>query len=115
MRDKDAHTMMTALEIVKKHVGQDPSAVLCEHEDWDAMPREAWVAYHSLYVLQDSKYLEFVTGKLVKYVDKNMRWASAMDAVTAADMHRDCDVASPESVVEQMSKLTLRQLQIVGI
>ena len=33
----------------------------------------------------------------------------------AADMHRDFDVTSPESVVEHMSKLTLEQLEIVGI
>jgi hypothetical protein len=106
---------MMSLEIVMKYVGQDPAGVLCEHEDWDAMPHEAWVAYHSLNVLKDPEYLKFVTDKLVKYVDKNMRWASTMSAATAADIHRDCDVASPESIVETMSKLTLRQLEIVGI
>jgi hypothetical protein len=107
--------MPNALDMVMKYVGHDPSAVLCEHEDWDAMPRDAWVAYHSLNVLKDPTYLKFVTDKLQKYVSLNMKWASAMDAVTAADMHRDCDVTSPESVVEHMSKLSLRQLEIVGI
>ena len=98
--------MSGALEIVAKHVGEDPFAVLCEHDYWDASPHDVWVAYHSLHVLKDPTYLQFVTDKLM---------ASAMNAATAADMHRDCDVASPESVVEHMSKLTLEQLETVGI
>jgi hypothetical protein len=101
--------------MVLKYIGTDPSMLLCEHEDWDALERDFWIAYHSLNVLKDPEYLKFMTDKLVKYVDKNMRWASAMDAATAADMHRYCDVTSPESVVEHQSKLTLRQLEIVGI
>lgn len=107
--------MSGALEIVMKYVGTDPSMLLCEHEDWDAMERDVWIAYHSLHVLKDPEYLNFVTDKLVKYIDKKLRWALAMTPVAAADMHRDCDVTSPESVVEHMSKLTLEQLEIVGI
>lgn len=101
--------------MVLKYIGTDPSMLLCEHEDWDALERDVWIAYHSLNVLKDPEYLKFVTYKLQKYVSLNMKWATAMDAVTAADMHRDCDVTSPESVVEHMSKLTLRQLEIIGI
>lgn len=108
--------MAGPLEIVLKYLGSDPSMLLCEHEDWDALERDVWIAYHSLNVLKDPAYLKFVTDKLQKYVSMDdLKWASAMDAVTAADMHRDCDVTSPESVVQQMSKLTLRQLEIVGI
>jgi hypothetical protein len=102
--------MTRALQIVMKHVGRDPAAVLCEHEDWDATSHDVWVAYHSLHVLKDPAYLKFVTDKLVKHVDRK----SALSAATAAGMHRDCDAASPESVVEQLSKLSLDQLDVVG-
>jgi hypothetical protein len=107
--------MTTALLTVLKHADKDAAHVLCDHDDWDAMPHDAWVAYHSLHVLRDPAYLKFMTDKLQKYVDHSSGWASAMDAVAAAEMHRDCDVTSPESIVENLSKLTVQQLQIVGI
>jgi hypothetical protein len=104
-----------SLKIVKQYFGRDPLVVLREHGDWDTVPHEAWIAYHSLHVLEDPAYLKFVTDKLTRYLTGALRWASAMSAATAADMHRDCDVTSPESVVEHMSRLTLEQLEIVGI
>lgn len=107
--------MTPALLTVLKYADKDASLVLCEHENRDTMSHDTWVAYHSLNVLQDPAYLKFMTDKLQKYVDHSSGWASAMDAVTAADMHHDCDVSSPQSVVQCLSKLTLEQFQIVGI
>ena len=107
--------MKSALLTVLKYADKDAAHVLMEHGNWDAMPHDAWVAYHSLHVLRDPAYLKFMTDKLQKYVSRSFGWASAMDAVTAAEMHRDCDVTSPESIVENLSKLTVEQLQIVGI
>lgn len=107
--------MTTALITVLKYADKHATHVLADHDNWDEMPHNAWVAYHSLLVLQDPAYLKFMTDKLQKYVSRSFGWASAMDAVTAAEMHRDCDVTSPESVVQCLSKLTVEQLQIVGI
>ena len=104
------------MDIVQKHLGHDPTTVLFEYDNCNDMPHDAWVAFHTLMVLRDPLYLMFMTNKLQTFVNTQpVRWDSAMSAVTAADIHRDCDIACAESVVKHLSKLTVRQLEIVGI
>lgn len=65
--------------------------------------------------MKDASYLKFMTDKLQASANHSNGWTVAMNAVTAADIHRDCDTTSIESVVKHLSQLTLEQLEMVGI
>jgi len=97
------------LSLVRAHAGTgkgDASSVLCCHP-WDRHHIGVLAAYHSIQVLRDEAYLDYVTQKL-----KNLKMLSED---LAACVHGVCDCTDAESVARTMMLFNRAQLEAIGI
>ena len=89
--------------------GEDATSLL--PHDWDNIPEDVLIAYHSLLVLQktrtdDMDYLTWMTIKATKF---------GLSKQTASHIRETCVCSCPQSVAENISKIKVSLLEAVGL